>query len=1580
MQDIFDQIAPDSTGDIFDEIAPEAKAPSFRIAGPTESELKFGRSLSSLATGLISPDSVPPAIEDLRGEMPLPEPSTWQLAKEFGAWSPLSYIPNLPVGPSQAEKSATLMNPVTLPTALLLGPEKVAQAQRSAVNAAKGIGEFLVSPFGAATAALGGGVAGRVIATLTKLGFAGKMAEDVGAQAGEIVGGWDNFSELERTDRLTHLGINTAMAAALAKHSAPEAAEGIARFVESDAAGLARMLEEQVKRTELRQPLIEPEAQRRLGIRLTAEPFLQPGIPELADQALREAQSPLVLPEPAIEQLRRELEPPRITPEEPTVLAERIQGGGESPYGKVSFMREAEAPTTERTQAITEAEKSELQKFVDEEAEAGLGFEQKNLPEGVSYRRPRVTTQEEYNRRLNREAIEAGLNLESGYYLDEPRNAPLPEPEPQAPRERQGVTIVEPGTGRAIEKPIPLSALQKSRLRVALARGASEEVIKNILRLKPKPAEVSNALQPESPSPVRSVRDQPIEGQAEVPAEISSRPADEGGNLPVEEKPVTESPAATTPAAPETPKTAAEAPSPSAANLSDQAIAAIENWQAKLREGAQGGQTMMGVPHAILDTALEAARLTLKAGKPLADAIEAAIKHIRYNVKGFDENKVRSEIERELRALPVSTRKVESGAPIEKPAAKPPVGAGETLDDVYRIFEPKPKESELSFGGVKRKAVQAAESLATGLSTKFRPLNKLAEDIAKAHGNENPKNIAALFEQLKGSRGRGEADIYRFDRDVSSLVKGSEKDFNAYMFLRRSLDRLQQDARDIAGELASPTDNFKINRRAVAGYTIRSLESKLALLEKNLGPEKLKQFQTAADRYQQYMDNALQLQVESGRMSPEIYAAIKSGNQFYAPFKVMKYLEETSKPSGTGRKIDTVADFTKAMTGITDGSFRLGDMLAAGRHSLLMSRILADKNQAMRNISDLAVQDTEHRFVKPMRGSAELPQGFREVNVMEGGKINRYAVNSDVADAIQSLGDTGGGVISKVLGAIALPFKAGATTFNLPFQISNLLADVPRQALVSKYGIRGVSDLIRYPLDLAHSLYSSIAGDVLGRDNKLFLDFLDSGAAGTTIQEYLTPKALQFQEPTAISKSTKLAKSVLNVIPEFAAAIEQTSKILGVKRAMRFEGVESGQELAKKIPEAITEIRRFSGSPDFGRQGKWVEQARLNLLYMFLNARLQGAIADVGRLAGRDGAGTAAKTWARLAAAIGVPTAYAYYLNNHPDYKADYDKRPQQEKDNYWLIPKDTFITTEDGEKIRDYWRIPKRESAKWIANMTESALKFAETKDAKSAAHFGQQMLEDISPVNIQGNTGQERLESVGASLNPMLKAPLEFATGRDMYRHRQLVPDTMKKASPEEQYTERTPEVFKKLAGAMPDVTPEVFRSPIMLENLTRNLTAGLITQFLPRKPIQGRSTLENNPLLQRFQALPYTDQQEFKVEMEQLERSAADEFLKRHRQAKKLMEDNPSASLKELVASSNKDPKLIRHLADLYVAKENGATQKDRQIIGLPAEQRAQYVISELKNLNPDEKKSKIRELARKRILTEAVADEMLKLGFK
>lgn len=990
------------------------------------------------------------------------------------------------------------------------------------------------------------------------------------------------------------------------------------------------------------------------------------------------------------------------------------------------------------------------------------------------------------------------------------------------------------------------------------------------------------------------------------------------------------------------------------------------------------------------NNAIDVAIAAIKAGKKIGEAVTSAIDHLKRNVANFDEQQIRNNLSYILREEAPRGGTAGAAGAVARPSRRP-INAG--LDDVYKRFVPEPKESK----PIGQRITDVYEALRTGFSSKFRPLDRLAEDIAKAYGG-TAKSIAHLFEQLKGSSGKADADVYRFDQDVSKLVGHDTKDFNAYMFLTRSLERLRRDYQDIQRAMGGE-EVRQLNRRAVSDYTIPELEAKLRTLNEKLTPEQRDRFKIAAQRYQEHMDVALRLQVESGRMSRELYDAIKSQNDFYAPFKILKYLDETSRPPGAGTQIDTLADYTKAMKGIQDPNFKLGDMLSAARQNIVLSRVLAEKNSKMLKFAEVANTDTRGLFVRRLGRDQDAPAGMQSVNVMVNGEPVRYAVNKDVAAAVKLYDTRTNEVLSKFLRLAAIPFRAGATTANIAFQgVNLLLADLPRSALMTKTGLGGpygilsqpgkfaanfAIDLVRFPIHFVQSMFDAMESNLIHKDTKMALDYLDSGAAGAVIQDYLTPELLRWRQTTPRSIPMHIARSILAKPAEFAKAIEETNKMLGMRRAKLFYGVESGKEMAERIPEAVTEVRRFSGSPDFGRMGKAVEALRLNLLFMFFNARIQGAVADIGRLAGRDGVDMAATAWFRMAAFVGVPTAMAYYLNQLPQYKADYDARPQNEKDNYILIPKDSYITDDQGNKMRDFWRIPKRDVVQIVANLTESALKFAQQRNPQQFWAFAVDSMENLSPLNIRGDTAQERVESIESSLNPIFKAPIEFGTGRDTFRHRDIVPDTMKKLAPkypEDQYLERTPELYRKLAHLMPDVAPAALRSPLMLENLTQNMTAGLIQQFLPSRNIPGRSGLEANPLLRRFQAAPYAEDPAQMQEIKNLQSDAAKAFIDKDRAAKAMILNKQTIQeVAQAVAAkygtNDNASSIFERATDLWLAEKNGITRPERQVLNLPVAQRAQYILNKLKPLDPQAKMDLLMDYQRKRILSEGVIESMV-----
>lgn len=261
---------------------------------------------------------------------------------------------------------------------------------------------------------------------------------------------------------------------------------GIAR----DAArALAKQLEEGTA-------LPAPKArapERRVGIRIPdPNNVLLQAPPDLLERAMQEAQSPIEVPGrvPAIDLLRRELDPTPLIQPEPTRRLERPREAGETTVRRAfegvrvepGFERSASDLLLERRQPeISTPEKAALSQFIAEEVAANrtVPSELQRRFAPAPYRQPR-TPKSTGRRAAERRAIEQGMEAESGFYLDEPRNQSLPEPPPPKPSE--GTTIINPETGRVIVKPTVLSNLQRQRLRKAFERGADEQTILNIIR------------------------------------------------------------------------------------------------------------------------------------------------------------------------------------------------------------------------------------------------------------------------------------------------------------------------------------------------------------------------------------------------------------------------------------------------------------------------------------------------------------------------------------------------------------------------------------------------------------------------------------------------------------------------------------------------------------------------------------------------------------------------------------------------------------------------------------------------------------------------------------------------------------------------------------------------------------------------------------------------------------------------------------------------------------------------------------------------------------------------------------------
>jgi hypothetical protein len=867
-----------------------------------------------------------------------------------------------------------------------------------------------------------------------------------------------------------------------------------------------------------------------------------------------------------------------------------------------------------------------------------------------------------------------------------------------------------------------------------------------------------------------------------------------------------------------------------------------------------------------------------------------------------------------------------------------------SLEDVDRLFE-EPKE--------KTKFLSISDRLAELFQNSFRPVGVLEQKIK---GYSPKLNLADKFSLIGGAGAKAEPAIAEMEQVRRTLVGDIHpKDINRYFVLNRAANRL---ARGILTEKLSIEDTSRL----------------LTDLRANLGQDKVARL----ERFNQYMQDSadadLKLMVSSGRMSQQLYDEIKAKNDFYAPFHFTNkvgQLDSLSQKFRSGAAIDTQAELAKELQGFDSQELKLGDIFTAFKRNKYNAHILAEKSAAMNELVEVAMLDKDGVYAKFIKKPKDAPPGFEAISYLSNGKTKYLAVDPSVTRAVSGLSPIELGVVGKLLQVGGLGLRAGATSLNAAWLVTNFPLDFARQMMMSKYGLKGPKDLIPwagYAADFAESLASSIKYHLPGRFSKqddLYRAYLESGAARSNFQSVINQdaftQAMLRGEDTALAKLIDVSdKYILGTPGKIANALEDTIKLMGLKRGMRFENINqlTPEARQKMMQEIAYEVRNYAGSPDFGKFGSLGRQA--NLLFVFANARGQGVAADVARLSGRTGTKEARDAWLRVGIAFGLPATLLWSVNHLPENAEDYSKLSERDKTSFFNIPLSDengpkYNTDKYGRKVRDYLRIPKRDVPSIMANTIDKTLDFYANQSPQEVYEWANAMADSISPVSISGKTLTERGMSVASSINPAIRVPFEQISNVDFFRKKPIVSPELKEVRPEFQYEESTPEIYKDIAKEVPGV------SPLRLQNVVQGFTGGAVSQFV-RKPQEGRNELASNPLISRYFRSGSIDESADFERIQQLRNQQADRGFIREMEIDKALDAAlavPMNQRQQVMRSSLppevvSDPNFSDTLVRLLVDKQLQVTPLERRIRGLQPSERAQYIHERISTMKRDDEK--------------------------
>ena len=844
-------------------------------------------------------------------------------------------------------------------------------------------------------------------------------------------------------------------------------------------------------------------------------------------------------------------------------------------------------------------------------------------------------------------------------------------------------------------------------------------------------------------------------------------------------------------------------------------------------------------------------------------------------------------------------------------------------------------------------------------------LHEITRVEEKLRGSRPDLPMGDRFSLIAGAAGKAEAAFEPLLKLRNDLLKDMEPaDLNVYLFNKRTIDRLTTQAKNEAAGLDKAS-------REVLDYEIAISERLLREQEAQLGPDKWSRLEAFSDAYQKDADDNLRLVLASGLMNQKQYDQIKADNGFYAPFKVMKHLygREGMEGVNTSTSMGSSTPFTKAVSGITDQELKLGDMMIAAAENKLRAQVLAEKNMMMADFAGLVPLDTNGAFIRRLAPHTKAPSGWETVSYAKDGLVQNLAVTPEIAKSLKGLNPAQLGVYTGALKTLSTGLRVGATTALVAFQTFNHLRDQFRMTAMSKAGVRSVDDLVQFPLDYLEGLGSSLLRP-FGYNTSLTKEYLASGAAGSTMSSNLRDnpymRAAQAGNHAPMARLLGIpVESIIDTAAKIGNVLEETTKMTGYRRVARSENLKNltGQAQKEALERIAYEVRNYVGSPDFAKAGNIGRE--LNALFMFYNARLQGQTADMRRLIGRSGGPKeAAIAASKLTLMVGIPTTYIWFMNQRPENEQDYNSRSKFEKMAYLNIPRyddngqPFYRKNAKGQMVRQYYMIPKFDIYSQMANLIEGGLNFSKTKDPMALARAGESFLEGLSPFPISGDTLEQRAESVVSGVNPAVKAVVEFSSGRNTFRHQPTVPRNLQNASPEKQYTDATPEFFKRAAAAVPKNFGASFRSPLQLERITENLTGGALTQLIKKTP-EGVDPRKSNPILSRFLSGPNVPDEESWDLIEKLRTSDADQYIDKDRKLKDLLKRKGTGSWPAEVTDFIKEDPESNSRSFLQALKDEtaGTTDADRTARRLSQESRAAYAKAAMDKMKTPEGKAKV-----------------------
>lgn len=617
---------------------------------------------------------------------------------------------------------------------------------------------------------------------------------------------------------------------------------------------------------------------------------------------------------------------------------------------------------------------------------------------------------------------------------------------------------------------------------------------------------------------------------------------------------------------------------------------------------------------------------------------------------------------------------------------------------------------------------------------------------------------------------------------------------------------------------------IQAGRAVPGGYTPQTVAADLQRFEQTLGPNKFAAVRNMGEQVFALNRVAWDTIRQAGLVSDNVYNAILRRHNDYIPLDRISDVFEGLSGQGVSKLNVRYQTVLKSLEGSVKPT---EDPIGASiiRHTRAIKE--AARNYSVKTFiefftthaptADVVGRELKPRLIKGAWSTPPARQGFDTISFFDNGRKRTFEVEQKIANALNFAHEKGinasMGVIMKVHGIIHSTAMRAATAANLTFSVPNVARDVGAARSMSiAFKTWNPKDAVK-----TSGEWVKAVGEVLNK-SPLYLEFLGSGAAYSTLQKHISPETFKPGQEGWL----------INDIEKFNNALEEATKVTTYTR-LRKEGA------VNPIPgfvgdlDAALETRKFGGSPDFAVRGT---SELVRNMFLFFSPQLAGVrqtVTGFKRMSNRK------KMLYLMATTAGAFSAQAWnsQFRNPDDGTPELLHVSKTDKDNNYILfwpdwMKGAIYKTQDGALRRQYFKIPKAHIDKALFNPIAGLM---ENMAYGSDAITLPQIVADLASALAPGSVGLESDALVSSTarnaisaLTPAVRVPVEaFFSNWDYFRNRPIEARRFEDVDPEFRYTSRTSPAAIWAANQLAKVTRDVpllkeIASPEKLDYMVR------------------------------------------------------------------------------------------------------------------------------------------------------------------